>query len=76
MTAVRPDLDLLATDKKAHSTMTQLHVATSGSDTSPGSASEPFRTINKAARVAEPGPDARAQVRPLGVPPRPRAGLR
>jgi hypothetical protein len=35
--------------------MNQLHVATSGSDTSRGSESDPFRTINKAARVARPG---------------------
>ncbi|MHB1063318.1 MAG: right-handed parallel beta-helix repeat-containing protein [Georgenia sp.] len=35
--------------------MNQLHVATSGSDTSRGSESDPFRTINKAAQVARPG---------------------
>lgn len=42
-------------DKKAHGTMTQLHVATTGSDASTGSAADPFRTINHAASVARPG---------------------
>jgi hypothetical protein len=32
-----------------------LHVATSGSDTGDGSAQQPFRTINRAAEVAQPG---------------------
>src|SRR4030095_2047102 len=31
------------------------HVATSGSDTAGGSAETPFRTINRAAAVAQPG---------------------
>jgi hypothetical protein len=31
------------------------HVATTGADTSPGSEAEPFRTISKAAAVAQPG---------------------
>jgi hypothetical protein len=35
--------------------MTDLHVATSGTDTADGSASRPFRTINRAAGLAQPG---------------------
>ncbi|WP_306211111.1 right-handed parallel beta-helix repeat-containing protein [Actinoplanes sp. RD1] len=35
--------------------MTLLHVATTGSDQSSGSAEEPFRTINRAAAEARPG---------------------
>ena len=33
----------------------ELHVATTGSDTSDGSEASPFRTINRAAAVAQPG---------------------
>ena len=32
-----------------------LHVATAGSDTADGSEDSPFRTINRAAAVAQPG---------------------
>ena len=35
--------------------MTTLHVATNGADTADGSASHPFRTINRAAELARPG---------------------
>lgn len=35
--------------------MTLYHVATSGADTSPGTQDAPFRTINRAAEMAEPG---------------------
>jgi hypothetical protein len=34
---------------------TVLHVATTGSDTGDGTAGQPFRTINRAARLAQPG---------------------
>lgn len=53
MTRPPSGAQLHPTDKKDH--MNQLHVATTGSDSSRGSLSEPFRTINKAARVARPG---------------------
>src|SRR3954464_8377950 len=33
----------------------QLHVATTGSDSADGSEDNPFRTINRAAAVAQPG---------------------
>ena len=33
----------------------ELHVATTGSDTADGSAERPFRTINRAAALARPG---------------------
>ncbi|MEN3358005.1 MAG: hypothetical protein V7637_1987, partial [Mycobacteriales bacterium] len=32
-----------------------LHVATSGSDSGDGSADRPYRTINRAAELAQPG---------------------
>ena len=35
--------------------MTTLHVATDGADTADGSAGRPFRTINRAAELAQPG---------------------
>src|SRR3954451_16717408 len=35
--------------------MTELHVATTGSDTADGSEASPFRTIHRAAAVAQPG---------------------
>ena len=35
--------------------MTTLHVTTDGADTADGSAGRPFRTINRAAELAQPG---------------------
>lgn len=42
-------------DKRAVNSAVQLYVATTGSDTNPGTRPAPFKTILKASQVAEPG---------------------
>lgn len=50
-----PSPDALPVGAAATTSARTLHVAPNGSDTNPGSESEPFRTIQRAAEVVSPG---------------------